>query len=151
MAMVPPSSSARPPANTTRDPEEAACRPVTTAKAATSPSFAPKTRSRTTWPPRTWAASEWAFREWGARRMRSIVGAGAPGASARLQPGVPVRVPGRGGDLDLGEERFLHAAGDRAGRSVADAAIVDLAHGGELGGGAAQEHLVGGVQLVARE
>ena len=48
-------------------------------------------------------------------------------------------------------EGRLHRARDLAGLAAADRVVVDLAHGHELGGGAGHEHLVGQVELGARE
>src|SRR4051812_48432936 len=59
IATVPPSNSARPASRTMPVEAAAPCTPETTAKAATSPSLAPNTRSRTFLPPGMCPASEW--------------------------------------------------------------------------------------------
>ena len=49
------------------------------------------------------------------------------------------------------EEARLDLLRDRADRTLADGAVVDLAHRRHLGGGAGEEHLVGQPELVARD
>src|SRR5579862_396150 len=50
-----------------------------------------------------------------------------------------------------GEEDLLDAAGDGAGLAVAHHPVVDRADGHDLGGGAGQERLVGGVEVAAQD
>src|SRR4051794_18529161 len=47
-----------------------------------------------------------------------------------------------------GEEHVLHGPGDRTG--LAELAVVDRADGHDLGGGAGQERLVGGVEVASQ-
>src|SRR5262249_12049605 len=53
--------------------------------------------------------------------------------------------------LDDREERLLDPARDRAGLAAADPTVIDVADRRDLRRGAGQEHLVGDVQLVARD
>src|SRR5690606_23444400 len=70
-----------------------------------------------------------------------------PWGSHERQPGVVLGVAA----LDDREERLLQPMRDRTGLAAPDLAMVDLADRRDLGGGAREEHLVGDVQLVARD
>src|SRR5688572_28593902 len=97
--------------------------------------------------------------------MASLCVAGAPGRSAvglwlalraptsgTSRSGIDVLVPVLVA-IDLaahgGEEHFLDLAGDGAG--LADLAVVDRADRDDLGGGAREERLVGGVEVGAQD
>src|SRR5438067_3217441 len=97
MAIVPPKSSAMPASKMMCVETSAPCTPETTANAATSPSFAPKTRSRTDLPPGMCAASEWVAPSSRVRRkkpgsLRGIVNATACHGSRRVTTAGPAGI-----------------------------------------------------------
>src|SRR4029077_1330309 len=72
---------------------------------------------------------------------------GAGGGAGVRKPAVAVAL----GAASDGAEFALNALGERAARTIADLCAVDRADRSDLGGGAAEEHLVGDIEHFARD